>query len=122
MTKDQELLQWAAKAADYPCYRNDDTGRFQVKKAPFLALWEPWSPLADDADALRLAVKLGLSLNAYPFYSLPKHSVVCKQRRHCDMLREANPTEVTEVYGDDPCAATRRAIVRAAAEIAKAMP
>ena len=54
-----------------------------------------WNPLTDDGDALRLAVKLRLDVAWY----------------------ERNPLELDV----DPYAATRRAIVRAAAEIGRAM-
>ncbi|HET8695765.1 MAG TPA: hypothetical protein VFM33_13920 [Aquabacterium sp.] len=76
-----------------------------------------WIPLDDLGDAMRIAVKLGISVEPYPYYSHPKHSVVCKQRRRSDQLREHNPTEVIELYGDDPGAATCMAIVRATAAI-----
>ena len=79
-----------------------------------------WNPLTDDGDALRLATTLGLSVEPYPYYTTPKHSVIVKQRRRGDQMRESNPTEVVEVYGDDAAAATRRAIVRAAAAVALA--
>ena len=81
-----------------------------------------WNPLTDDGDALRLATTLGLSVEPYPYYTTPKHSVIVKQRRRGDQMRESNPTEVVEVYGDDAAAATRRAIVRAAAAVALAIP
>ncbi len=81
---------------------------------------EGFSPLTDDGDALRLAVKLGLSVVPYPIYQPEKHSVLVKQRRQSDTMREANPTQVIELYGGDPYAAARRAITRAAAEVAKA--
>ena len=55
-----------------------------------------WNPLTDDGDALRLAVKLKL---------LDQHNVIYGQWDG----------------GDDPYAAQRRAIVRAAAEIGKEM-
>ena len=51
----------------------------------------PWNPLDDDGDALRLAAKLFLHIR------------------------------VNESHNGDPYAATRRAIVRAAAEIGRAM-
>ena len=68
-----------------------------------------WSPLTDDGDALRLAVKLGLSLDrtsnrCWTFAAGMAIRGVCE-----------------EFYKDDPYAATRRAIVRAAAEIGKGM-
>ncbi len=74
-----------------------------------------WLPDVNSSDALTLAVDLGLSIEPYPYNSTPKHSVIVKQRRGGDVLREGNPTEVIEQYGDDPVAATRRAIVRSAA-------
>lgn len=88
---DHELLELAAKAAG-------------------LTFWEEneWNPLTDDGHALRLAVKLELSINrdvssnfvfAYHEYGIWTH-------------------QVDRTY-DDPYAATRRAIVRAAAEIGR---
>ena len=115
---DRELLKRAAKAAgielkwdgDFPC-RIKRSGNSQA-----------WNPLEDDGDALRLAVKLGISITPYPIYnSKARHSVVAKQRRLSDTLREANPTEVIELYEGSPAKATRRAITRAAAAIGKAM-
>ncbi len=111
-----QLLELAAKAA----------GELYTERAPegglYLSNGEDWNPLADDGDALRLAVKLGISTLPYPVYNEgERNSVIAKQRRRSDTLREANPTEVIELYGADPYAATRRAIVRAAAEIGRAM-
>ena len=112
---DKELLELAAKAAGIE--HNDRYGK---------GLWvgefysgKEWNPLTNDDDALRLVVKLGISITPYPVYSTEHHSVICKQRRKSDTMREKNPTEVIELYGNDPYAATRRAIVRAAAEIGK---
>lgn len=68
-----------------------------------------WSPFADDGDALRLAVKLRLHLS-FDLYGGETYAV-------------ATPSGTHQGYdapcGDDPCAATRRAIVRAAAQLAK---
>ena len=65
-----------------------------------------WNPLTDDGDALRLAVKLG-------FHVSP---------RSVEVWRDGK--EVINIFedGEDPYAATRRAIVRAAAEIGKKTP
>jgi hypothetical protein len=64
--------------------------------------------LADDGDALRLAVKLRLDVCR----PTATHEGVCVWVDHMsDFIEEAK--------GDDPYAATRRAIVRAAAEIGK---
>jgi hypothetical protein len=58
-----------------------------------------WNPLTDDGDALRLAVKLDLI-------------VTIGAARDCDGRLSLDNS-------DDPYAATRRAIVRAAAEIGR---
>ena len=109
---DKELLELAAKAIG-------------LKEGIGGAFWTEdggvFDPITDDGDALRLAVKLGISITPYPIYNADHHSVICKQRRKSDTMREANPTEVIELYGNDPYAATRRAIVRAAAAIGEQM-
>ena len=126
---DRELLELAAKAAgcdvrwheNWQCFVH--VGVVNITTPPTMAgQRQVWVPLDDDGDALRLAVKLGITLLPYPVYNEnERHSIVVKQKRGSDLLRERNPTEVVEVYGDDPYAATRRAIVRAAAEIGKEM-
>lgn len=64
-----------------------------------------WNPLADDGDALRLAVKLRLDI-----------------RCRTSSARGADAFTWIEGGDDtDPCAATRRAIVRAAAIIGEGM-
>ncbi len=118
---DEELLKLAAKAAGLDAtiemYGLDEVGN------PLIDANDPptvWNPLTDDGDALRLAVKLGISTLPYPVYKQNgRHSVMAKQRRSGDLMRETNPTEVIELYNDSPYAATRLAIVRAAAEIGK---
>ena len=106
---DRTILELAAKAI----------GKYALSDGYIYAGFgsREWTPLTDDGDALRLAVKLGLSITPYPIYNLERHSVIVKQRRASDTLREPNPTEVAEVYNGDPLSATRRAITRAAAEI-----
>lgn len=112
---DHELLELAAKAAKYTL----TDGSREYRDFRCYGGVE-WNPLADDGDALRLAVKLGISITPYPIYnSEARHSVTAKQRRLSDTVRGANPTEVLELYGDDPAAAWRRAIVRCAAEIGR---
>jgi flavin-binding protein dodecin len=121
---DKALLELAAKAAGI----YDECEWFECKEEDGSLVWclvqgnREWNPLTDDGDALRLAVKLGISLTPYPIYQQDdRHSVIAKQRRTTDTLREINPTEVVEVYGEDPFAATRKAIVRAASEIGRGM-
>jgi hypothetical protein len=99
---DKELLGFAAKAAGIELWTHpaDD----------WLYLDNPmrvWNPLTDDGDALRLAVLLGMNINVVA-------SGVFVSRY------ESEPV-IAEKSDQDIYAATRRAIVRAAAEIGKAM-
>lgn len=118
---DRALLELAAKAVGI------DTRTETLDFMDDRGVWRPgnnyWNPLTDDGDALRLAMKLGLNILPYPVYSEPKHSVIAQKKRlpHFD---EEEPVEISEIelYNDDPYAATRRAIVRAAAEIGKEIP
>ena len=112
---DRELLEFAAKAAGIELRWHDDWCYIPRNKPPHNrrlndeGQGEIWNPLTDDGDALRLAVKLGL----HTMHS--KHKVKVGRK-----LVQDGPCE--EDKRPDPYAATRRAIVRAAAEIGKAMP
>lgn len=91
---DKELIELAAKAAGiewnkaYKAHLNENGAH--------------WLPLTDDGDAFRLAVKLKFVI---------RHWDDC-----VDVGYFASPRQ-KEMYGGDPYAATRRAIVRAAAQI-----
>jgi len=103
VSNDRELLEMAAKAAGFDI-------QWQYER-PYVGDWLArrwWNPLTDDGDALRLAVTSGFSIITEPFY-VRIHSI-----KDVFLVRE-------EVLCDG-FAATRRAIVRAAAEIGKAMP
>ncbi|HRT59260.1 MAG TPA: hypothetical protein P5038_21745 [Candidatus Paceibacterota bacterium] len=67
-----------------------------------------WNPLTDDGDALRLAVRLRLCIGP----NLDGDMAVA--------FGDDCPN-MTEPYAPNPYAATRRAIVRAAAEIGRGM-
>jgi hypothetical protein len=100
---DRELLEAAAKAADLDTLF-EMYGWNEIGDGAFMDANEPptlWNPLTDDGDALRLAVRLRLEVDA-------EHDPVCVG--HC-----GKNIGVREPCGDDPYAATRRAIVRAAA-------
>ena len=111
---DRELLELAAKAAGIRIDKSETNGGgvgndgFCVTGDAMLD-WHNnirWNPLTNDGDALRLAVKTG-----EPF--------VVRSRCVTTMgglMEDFDPA----VSGDD-LRATRRAIVRAAAEIGKAM-
>ncbi len=99
-----EELKYAAIAAGYkPVRLTDDCKAFLLE-----GLQKPWNPLADDGDALRLAV--GLRLEIVPVNTGVD---VC--------LPGSEPFACACEGGSDMQAATRRAIVRAAARIGKQM-
>jgi hypothetical protein len=100
---DKELLLLAAKAAGIEHHGYCTDGFLFVGDGEKGA-YDRWNPLANDGDALRLAVKLKLGV------------VVTS----CDTEIYPSLTgAIKENHNDDPHAATRRAIVRAAAEIGK---
>lgn len=97
----RELLELAAKAAGINGeWRNGD---FKYRP-PFERYWVTWDPLTDDSDALRLAVKLNLLVDVSAFDIT---------------VTNGTTTDICELNRDDPYATTRRAIVKAAAEIGK---
>ena len=106
---DKELLELAAKAAGIELKTDS--------KNPYFVWWyhgmpkkKQWNPLTDDGDALRLAVKLRIELEFYDGFE--------------EVFATENTIEAisqTEPYKNDPYAATRRAIVRAAAEIGRTL-
>lgn len=101
---DRELLEAAAKAAGYGVEivsSREQHGTVGFYMKPDL-LW--WDPLTDDGDALRLAVKLGLEVSHNSFGNV----IV-------DHYTRPESQKVVLAHGANPCAATRRAIVRAAA-------
>jgi hypothetical protein len=107
---DRELLELAAKAAGIDWIKNCvwiENGFYSP-----LATHEriSWNPLTEDRDALRLAVKLGLFVDCDEVLQ-EVEAVLAAHFQDDDYVR------MSEKYGTDPYAATRRAIVRAAAEI-----
>ena len=92
---DRELLELAAKAA---------VNKTLLGNESFMrGFMSTWNPLEDDGAALRLAVRLGFSVEPGKCW----HS-------------HYGPAFGEDVLGD-VMAATRRAIVRAAAEIGRSM-
>ena len=89
---DRELLELAAKAAgSTPAQLSNCDYDYE------------WNPLTDDGDALRLAVNLKMAISGFEFSNV--------------VIRQGNYFRCLEEITDDQYAATRRAIVRAAAEI-----
>ena len=112
MTSDRELLELAAKAAGLDgvyVERERMIREFIFKKFQYIQTnGAYWNPLTDDGDALRLAVKLRIDItfNELDVFAFPT---------------DGSDGKSETINVDDPCAATRRAIVRAAAEIGKEM-
>ena len=94
---DRELLELASKACG-------------LEEAKMRIEFNQWNPLEDDGDALRLAVKLKIPIQ------FPDWTDVTRTWGSKDCLDAFD-----EPHGTDPLAATRRAIVRAAAEIGRNM-
>ena len=128
---DRELLELAAKAAGITNLQWESDGSMQNRMNRLTIPYEcqgmmtgiDWNPLRDDGDALRLAVKLDFEVTqgddegpcAWVNYFM-KGSVrwLSLSEQHTKKRNKATEAEKQ--------AATRRAIVRAAAEIGKAMP
>lgn len=115
---DKELLELAAKAAGIDELRWCEH-RNQPIHQPYKYIdndWVVWNPLEDDGDALRLAVKLGMHIVMYESGEVPNHGVTAVQVNQINIGINDNPDAD---WKGDPYAATRRAIVLAAAEIGR---
>lgn len=109
MPTDRELLGLAAKAAGYTLQDH-----LEVSGAYYpwcVEVDDCWNPLTDDDDAFRLAVELGISV---------WHRTTISKVYVCGPVSDKTPAFEIERL-PDPYAATRRAIVRAAAEIGREM-
>lgn len=120
MMTDRELLEAAARAAGIKVgdaadsearalsgpglWFHNDARNHPMCRKPSRPGNVSWDPLNDDGDALRLAVKLGLQLDLRD----PETHVFGPPSGRIDEYHTAG----------DPFAATRRAIVRAAAALA----
>lgn len=100
---DRELLELAAKAAGYELIWGVKNG-----------MWGPqgyWNPLTDDGDALRLMARLNINIS---YRENSNGSWVVAEREDIKFC----PESLDGPHEED---ATRRAIVRAAAEIGRAI-
>lgn len=104
---DLELLELAAKAAGVPNHELYDTigDHGGVEK-------HGWNPLTDDGDALRLAVALDISLRL----DGDELTGIAHWRRN------GKTNRLVGSYRTGSADEARRLIVRAAAEIGRAMP
>lgn len=104
MSTDRELLELAAKAIGHTVLPGaSDATAFTLHGCG--AYGQRWNPLEDDGDALRLAVRLGLGVITH----MPDGKAAA---------RKPSGAVVTE-FAPDMFLQTRRAIVRAAAEIGR---
>jgi hypothetical protein len=107
---DRELLELAAKAAGIGWDRD-----LEVWYSSDSSIRTDWNPLTDDGDAFRLAVKLNIQIAPDP-----ANSMGCAWLAREDDAEPVEETIMVELWKDsDPLAATRRAITRAAAALAK---
>ena len=108
---DKELLELAAKAAELPVEfeEGNTNGWWPCGRDEYGDVVSFWNPLTDDGDALRLAVKLKMRVDVVDFavYVWTLNGIVS--------IKEST----TMGYGIEE--ATRRAIVRAAAEIGRTL-
>lgn len=109
---DREMLELAAKAAgingrwerDKNCLQERWYFNVPYDNQGMLTGFE-WNPLRDDGDAFRLAVRLKLDMDH-------NQDFACVY---------GNDVAIEIDAGADPCAATRLAILQAAAEVGKGM-
>jgi hypothetical protein len=116
MSTDRELLELAAKAAgiEHDGYRDsvaldhydDRSGQAGMKLRPYGV----WNPLVDDGDALRLAGHLGITVE-----QIQEENLVWAFKPRYERMGERKRSQERDIMP-----ATRRAIVRVAAEIARA--
>lgn len=116
---ERELLELAAKAAGIRLEWDGPPDKWQPMYYKGKT-YHSWDPLNDDGDALRLAVKLGIEITIGHWEN---RTIAASQNTFMQQfgLEWPQTVRVHESLLETPEAATRRAIVRCAAEIGKAM-
>ncbi len=121
---DRELLELAAKAAGYWeingwSIEHHKGMRWIDHECKFVRYW---NPLTDDGDALRLAVKLDIEFYRSDHEGSASYAGYWGKPERRDGPRMFSiEFEFDADHNAEPMTATRRAIVRAAAEIGKGM-
>ena len=109
---DRELLEAAAKkvGVNLALTIRPDGLPFWCEERGLALAWAPgwWNPLADDGDSARLRRALRIVVQWFPNDVAAMH-----------WSDEGRGRSWAEMYGDDPAAAERRAVVRAAAAMAQ---
>lgn len=121
---DRELLDLAAKAAQLPIeWRADyvsvhdftsEQPRHIVSGFTSYVYDNEWNPLTNDGDALRLAAQLRLTIS-WDRFDDDDYAIVTPPNSHQGQGQDC-------MVDQSPYAATRLAIVRAAAEIGRSLP
>ena len=106
---DKELLELAAKAAGIECTA------VVLEGVPHRFGGGYWNPLTDDGDALRLAITLEMDMYFGDDEGTPAFYAGSSKGSWMPFKYRV------EIIGPDAFAATRRAIVRVAAEIGRGM-
>lgn len=113
---DRELLELAAKEAGVlgrfiELLPEDGYQAYSCGIGNARVIIPLWNPLINDGDAFRLALAINACI------------VIDSEMRWCGihLAGERGKYDLLENFGDDPSRATRRAIVRAAAEIGQRM-
>lgn len=122
----RRLLELAAKAVGFIDDATDESGAIGLHRGSDDVFyitssdgWREWNPLTDDGDAFRLAVSLRLSVDHN--HTADQQRWVSADRNGCEGCY--SPVSCVEDEFDEQgrSAATRLAIVRAAAEIGESM-
>ena len=113
---DREMLELAAKAAGTVV---EFTNNRPVTFIDGDTVHQAWNPLEDDGDAFRLAVRLGIDL----LFTTEDVEAVATMYALQEDQEMISPwaMESWTLKNQDPGSATRRAIVRAAAEVGRNM-
>lgn len=137
---DRELLEMAAKGAglqifgwvdSYDVSRGDPLYEYAgpvigehslAEKFGVSAIYhgQPWNPLLDDGDALRLAAHLKIRID--PEFHLPADEFGYAQKFATVWLPGESGIPSLYGFGSDPMEVMRQLIVMAAAEIGRKMP
>lgn len=101
MNTDRELLELAAKAAGYEL--DEDGDRLDERESGGAP--KRWNPLTDDGDRYRLARQLGLTIDF----------------TDCTVWKRLSDHSLIQEYWGGDCGDEGHAVLRAAAEIGRAM-
>jgi len=113
----RQLLELAAQAAGHEINKARQAERDAIMDPATAGLWLKnctcWNPRQDDGQALQLAVHLKMVVAVVPWNKVQNGYATVA-------LAPEYPVEVLVPHGDDAAAATREAIVLAAAQVAQA--